>query len=69
VLVPGNSSVKVQPEILDIVLGELHVVYMDRGARFSSCDEFDVDRLGSVSFYSPFFNPILDCKWVGLQFL
>jgi hypothetical protein len=33
-----------------------HVVYMDRGARSSSCGECDVDRLGSGSFYCPFLN-------------
>jgi hypothetical protein len=37
-------------------LGELHVVYTERGACFSSCGEFDVDRLGSISFYSQFLN-------------
>jgi hypothetical protein len=31
-----------------------------RGAHFSSRDECDVDRFGSVSFYSPFFKPVLD---------
>jgi hypothetical protein len=58
--VPDKSSVKVQPEILDIFfLGELHVVYMDRGgggACFYSYGECDVDRLGSVSLYSPCLN-------------
>jgi hypothetical protein len=29
---------------------------MDRGARLSSCSECDADRLGSVSFYSPFLS-------------
>jgi hypothetical protein len=29
---------------------------MDRGASFASCSECDVDRLGSVSFHSPFLN-------------
>jgi hypothetical protein len=30
--VPSKSAVKVQPKILDIFsLGELHIVYMDRG--------------------------------------
>jgi hypothetical protein len=47
----------VQPEILDIFfLVELHVVYMDRGARFAPCGERYVDRLGFVGFHSPFLN-------------
>jgi hypothetical protein len=39
VFVPGKSSVKVQPELVDIFLGEgeLHIAYMDREALFSSC--------------------------------
>jgi hypothetical protein len=42
----GKSPVKVQPNILDIFfLGELHIVYIERGARFSSCSEYDVDLL------------------------
>jgi hypothetical protein len=49
------KSGKAQPEILDIFLKELPVVYMDQGARFSSYGECDVDRLRSISFYSPFF--------------
>jgi hypothetical protein len=53
--VPDKSPVKMYPEILDIFSGELHVVYMDRGT-FSMCGECDVDRLGSVSFHSPFFK-------------
>jgi hypothetical protein len=66
VLVPGKSPVKVQPEVLDIFsLGELHVVYMDRegGGHFSSCGECDVDQFRPVSFYSPFFKPVLDCSF------
>jgi hypothetical protein len=38
--VPGKSPVKVQPKILDIFLRELHIVYMYRGARFSSRSGF-----------------------------
>jgi hypothetical protein len=48
--VPGKSPVKVQPEIHVIILGELRVVYMDQWARFSSCGECDMDRLGSAAF-------------------
>jgi hypothetical protein len=42
------------PRYLTYSLGELHIVYMDRVASFSSCSECYVDRLGSVSFVSPF---------------
>jgi hypothetical protein len=48
------SLVEVQPEIPDIFLGELYVVYMAQGERPPSCGDCDVDRLGSVSFYSQF---------------
>jgi hypothetical protein len=45
------------PDILDIIiLGELHVVYNDRGAHFSSRSECDMDQLGSVSVHSQFLN-------------
>jgi hypothetical protein len=66
VFVPSKSLANVHPEILDIFfMGELHIVYMDPGgggAHFSSCGECDVDRFGSVSFYSPCFKPVLDCS-------
>jgi hypothetical protein len=42
------SPVKVQLEILDIFLGELHIVYKDRQARFSLCGEWGVNLLGSI---------------------
>jgi hypothetical protein len=67
VFVPSKSPLKGQPEILGIsFLGELHVVYTDRRACISSCGECDVDRIGSVSFQFPFFEPVLNCKYVGL---
>jgi hypothetical protein len=45
VFVPGKYPVKVQPKILDVFfLGELHTVYMNRGAGFSSCSECYVDE-------------------------
>jgi hypothetical protein len=31
----GESPAKVQPEILDIFLGELHIVYIDWGGHVS----------------------------------
>jgi hypothetical protein len=51
----------VQPEILNIFLGELHIVYVDRAGRFSSCGECDMGRLCSVSLYYPF----LDQFWIA----
>jgi hypothetical protein len=57
VFVPGKSPVKVLPEILGIFSGESHSLYTYRGARFSSCSECDIDRLGFVDFHSPFFKP------------
>jgi hypothetical protein len=63
VIVPAKSPVKVYPKILDIFfLGELHIVYMDWGACFSSCSECYVDRLEFVGYGSPFFKPVLNCK-------
>jgi hypothetical protein len=55
--------VQVYSEIIDFFWGggELHIVYMNRGARLFSCCECDVDRLASVSFHSPFLKPVLDC--------
>jgi hypothetical protein len=55
--------------MLDFLSGELHIVYMNRGPRFFSCCECDVDRLASVSFHFLSSLPVLDCKQIGLQFL
>jgi hypothetical protein len=64
VFVPVKSPVKEQPEILDILfLRELHVSYMDWEARSPSYGECDMDRLGFVSFYSPFLNQF----WVAAR--
>jgi hypothetical protein len=61
--VPGKFPVKVQPKIFDIFfLGELHIIYTDRGLRFSSCSECYMDRLGFIGFHSPFFKSVLNCK-------
>jgi hypothetical protein len=50
ILVPGKSSVKMQPEILDIFcLRKLYIIYVDRGARGMS-------RLRTVGFHSPFLS-------------
>jgi hypothetical protein len=62
VFVPGKSPVRVQPNILDICLGELQhvgarcVFGPGEGARLFSCGECDVDKLGSVSFHFSFLN-------------
>jgi hypothetical protein len=58
---PSNSPVNVRPEILDI-LGELYIAYIGGGAHFSLCGECDLEQLGSISFYSPFFKQVLDCS-------
>jgi hypothetical protein len=51
VFAPGKSPIEVQPEILYIIfLGELHIVYMGKGACFALCSECDVDLLESVNF-------------------
>jgi hypothetical protein len=59
---PRKSPVRVQPKILGIFSGELHIVYMDRRACFSSYSECYVDCLGFVDFHSQFFKAVL-----GLQ--
>jgi hypothetical protein len=69
VFVPGKFPVKVKLEVLNVFLGELHIIYVDLGARLFSCSECGVDRLASVSFHSPFFKPVLDCKYVDFQFV
>jgi hypothetical protein len=51
---PGKSPVEAQPEILDTLLRKVYVVYVDWREGFPSCGEFDVDRLGFISFYPPF---------------
>jgi hypothetical protein len=43
VYVPGKSPVDVQPEILDILVRKVYVVYMDWRECFSSCGERDTD--------------------------
>jgi hypothetical protein len=53
VFLPGKQ------QILNIFfLQELHPVYMDLGVRFSSCGEYDVDRLECINFYSAFFKAV-----------
>jgi hypothetical protein len=54
--VSGKSSVKVQPEVFDIFLGELHIVDMDRWAGRTSGSEGDMGRLGFIGFHSLFLS-------------
>jgi hypothetical protein len=56
---PSTGNV---PEFLRKFLGELHIVDMVCDPCFSSCNEGDMDQLGSVSFQSLFFKPVLDCR-------
>jgi hypothetical protein len=64
VFVPSKSPVKVQPKILDIFLEELYAVYMDQESCFSLCGECDMDRLRSISFYSP-----LNQFWIAARLI
>jgi hypothetical protein len=59
VLMPGESSVDVQPWRLDVFcLGELSLVYVDWGTRFCTCGECDVNGLRFIDFSSPFYKPV-----------
>jgi hypothetical protein len=42
---------------------------MDGRARAAACAELYVDRFEGVGLYSPFLEPELDCKEMGLEFL
>jgi hypothetical protein len=46
--VPGESPVKVKPQILDIFLGELHAVCMDVYLRVINVTWIDLDSLTSI---------------------
>jgi hypothetical protein len=53
--VPNKSSVKILPKVLDIFfVGKLHIIYMNRGTRFSSSGESDMSRIKTVGFHSTF---------------
>jgi hypothetical protein len=44
VIVPGKSSVEMKSKVSDMVLlRDLHIIYMDRWARFASCSERYMD--------------------------
>jgi hypothetical protein len=48
--VPGKAAVKMKSKVFDMVLLRyLHIIYMDRWARFSSCSERYMDRLSFIS--------------------
>jgi hypothetical protein len=44
VVVPGISSVEMKSKVFDkVLLRDLHIIYMDRWARFASCSERYMD--------------------------
>jgi hypothetical protein len=52
--VPGKAAVKMKSKVFDMVLLRcLHIIYMERWARFWSCSECHMDRLSFISFNSP----------------
>jgi hypothetical protein len=79
--VPGRSPVKVQPEILGIFfLGEMHVVYVDRGTRVMNVTWIEFDPLAfilhflnqfgfEVGWFALCVKQWLDpCPWLVLQY-
>jgi hypothetical protein len=52
-----------------VLLRYLHIIYMDRWARVSSCNECHMDRLSLITFNSPVTYPGLNSEEGGLQFL
>jgi hypothetical protein len=57
VVVTGKSSVEMKFKVFDMVLlRDLHIIYMDRWARFASRSERHMDRLSFISFNSPIFS-------------
>jgi hypothetical protein len=60
VFMPGESSVEVQPYILDVFcLGDLSLVYVDWGTCFSMRGQCDANGFRFIGFNSPFCKPIL----------
>jgi hypothetical protein len=44
VVVPGKLSIEMKSKVFDMVLlRDLHIIYMDRWARFASCSECYMD--------------------------
>jgi hypothetical protein len=52
-----------------VLLRDLHIIYIDQWARFSSRSERHMDRLSFISFHTPSFEPGLDREEGGLEFL
>jgi hypothetical protein len=69
VCVPGKAAVKMKSRVFYMVrLRYLHIIYMDRWARVSSCSECHTDRLSLISFNSAITKPGLNSEEGGLQF-
>jgi hypothetical protein len=55
VCVPGKAAIEMKSKVFDMVLLRyLHIIYMDRWARVSSCSECHMDRFSFISLNSPF---------------
>jgi hypothetical protein len=54
VCVPGKAVIEMKSKVFDMaLLRYLHIIYMDRWARVSSCSECHMNRLSLISFNSP----------------
>jgi hypothetical protein len=54
VRVPGKAAIEMKSKVFDMVLLRyLHIIYMDRWARVSSCSGRYMDRLGLINFHAP----------------
>jgi hypothetical protein len=52
--VPGKAAIEMKSKVFDmLLLRYLHIIYMDRWARVSSCSECHIDRLSLIGFNSP----------------
>jgi hypothetical protein len=70
VCVPGKAAVEMKSKVFYMVLLRyLHIIYMDRWARFASRSECHMDRLSFISFHMPSVSPGLDFEEGGLEFL
>jgi hypothetical protein len=63
----SKSSAEVQSEVLDVFfLRKLNTVYVDWWIHVFTGGECDLGRLGSIGSHSPYFEPLLNCEYVGL---
>jgi hypothetical protein len=68
VVSPGESPIKVESKIFDVVLtGKLQIVQVDGRASAAACSEHDVQRFWSIGMHSPLVEPVLNGKEVGLE--